>query len=86
IWADHLTAEGVVDILWNTDSAAAVGTGPMYYHSGEPDVFRRVRAFENYYSMDGKTPSGHWLYPQEVTEIYFTLYASLDPAILALKS
>ncbi|MCK5414297.1 MAG: ABC transporter substrate-binding protein, partial [Thermoplasmata archaeon] len=86
IWKDHLTAEGIVDILWNTDPIALIGTGPMFYHSGEPDVFRRIVAFEDYWGKQDKSPSGHWLYPQEVTEIYFTLYASLDTAILALKS
>jgi ABC-type transport system substrate-binding protein/protocatechuate 3,4-dioxygenase beta subunit len=86
IWKDHLTAEGIVDILWNTDPAATIGTGPMMYHSGEADVFRRIVVFEDYWGVNDKSPSGHWLYPQTVTEIYFTLYASLDTAILALKS
>ncbi|MCK4970990.1 MAG: ABC transporter substrate-binding protein, partial [Thermoplasmata archaeon] len=85
IWADHLV-DGIVDILWNTDPEATIGTGPMYYHSGEPDVFRRVVVFEDYWGVDEKTPSGDWMFPQQVTEIYFTLYASLDTAILALKS
>jgi ABC-type transport system substrate-binding protein len=86
IWTDHRTPEGIVDILWNTDEEATIGTGPMMYDSGEADVFRRVVVFEDYWGVDEKSPSGHWLYPQEVTEIYFTLYASLDTAILALKS
>ncbi len=85
IWKDHLTHEGIVDILWNTDPAATIGTGPMYYHSGEPDVFRRVEAFEDYWGVDAKTPSGHWLYPQEVDAINFTLYSNQDLAIQALK-
>ncbi len=86
IWSDHLTNDGIVDILWNTDTDAAIGTGPFYYHSGEPDVFRRMVAYDEYWGVDETTTSGHRLFPVSVTEIYFTLYASLDTAILALKS
>ncbi|MCK4969833.1 MAG: hypothetical protein KAS77_04880, partial [Thermoplasmata archaeon] len=85
IWEDHLTSWGIVDILWNTDPEATIGTGPMYYHSGEADVFRRVEAFEDYWGVDVKTPSGDWLYPQEVDAINFTLYSTVDTAIQALK-
>jgi ABC-type transport system substrate-binding protein len=91
IWASHLDSEGIVDVQWTEDQDAAIGSGPFYYHSGEPDVFRRLVKFEDYnggsyWGMQFKTPSDHYIYPQEADEIYFTLYSTLDTAILALKS
>ncbi len=85
IWKDHLTAGGAIDILWNTDVKATIGTGPLYYHSGRNDEFRYLRAFPDYWGTRFNTPSGHWLYPQEVDAINFTLYSTVDAAIQALK-
>ncbi|MCD6461123.1 MAG: Ig-like domain-containing protein, partial [Thermoplasmata archaeon] len=85
IWEDHLGSDGTVDTLWN-DVKAATGTGPFYYAGGEKDVYREVRRFDDYWGKNFTTPSGHRLFPQEVTRIYFKLYSSLDTAILALKS
>ncbi len=85
IWKDHLTSDGVVDTLWN-DPKAAIGTGPFYYAGGKDNVYREVKVFEDHWGKDFTTPSGHRIYPTEVTRIYFKLYTSLDTAILALKT
>ncbi|MCK4718671.1 MAG: hypothetical protein KAT70_08390, partial [Thermoplasmata archaeon] len=85
IWSSHLS-DGVVDTLWGDDSDATIGTGPFYYAGGEKDVYRDLRIFDDYWGKDEVTPSGHALYPAEITRIYFKLYSSLDTAILALKS
>lgn len=85
IWVDHLTDDMTVDPLWS-DETASIGTGPLEYHSGQTNVFRRMVKFTDYWGKDFTTPSGHYIYPQEVDEIYFKLYSSLDTAILALKS
>lgn len=86
IWADHLTAEGTIDVLWNTDEKATIGTGAFKYDSGVRNVFRKLVKFEDYWGKTELSPSGHHLYPQEVDTIYLKIYSSLDTAILALKS
>ena len=85
IWEDHLFADGTLDVLWNTDPDATIGTGPFYYHSGEIDEWRYLVKWDQYWGKTFRSPSGHWVYPQKVDGINFTLYSTLDHAIQALK-
>lgn len=85
IWEDHLAPGGSVDTLWNSDPKATIGTGPLYYDKGVDDEYRVMRAFEDYWGTEMTTPSGHWMYPQEVAGINFTLYSNNDLAVQTMK-
>lgn len=92
IWKDHMSDDKAyyesdgVDVLWNTNKDATIGTGPFYYQSGEKDVYRIMKRYDDYWGKDFVTPDGHRIWPVNVNGIHFKLYSSLDTAILALKS
>lgn len=85
IWEDHLTADGLLDVLWN-DPAATISTGVYKYKEGTPNTYRIMERFEDYWGKDFETPAGYAIYPQNVEQLYYKIYASLDTAILALQA
>jgi peptide/nickel transport system substrate-binding protein len=87
IWEHHLTADGLIDVLWGNDPAAAIGTGPYYYKEGTSSVYRIMQKFPDYWGKDFRTPYlDYAIYPPNVDTIYYKIYASIDTAILALQA
>ncbi|MVT35389.1 MAG: hypothetical protein GPW18_01220 [Euryarchaeota archaeon] len=80
------TTAGVIDTTWNTDPMATMGTGQYYYVTGVPGSYRVIALNTNYWGKNFVTPAGYHIYPQNVTQIYFKVYSSLDTAVLALES
>jgi ABC-type transport system substrate-binding protein len=86
IWENHLTADGLIDVLWS-DPTAAIGTGPYYYKEGTDSVYRIMQKFPDYWGKDFRTPYlDYALYPPNVDTIYYKIYASIDTCILALQA
>ncbi len=96
IWGSHTIDEqsgaaldylagGVVDVKWNIDPAATTGTGPVMYAGGIPRAFRIEKVYQNYWGKNVKTPQGYPLFFSNFDTIRFTIYTSLDTAILALQ-
>lgn len=85
IWEDHLTEDGLLDDLWN-DPAATISTGPFRYKEGEDNTYRVMEKFDGYWGKEFETPAGYKLYPPNVDELYYKIYASIDTAILALQA
>src|SRR4030042_307941 len=85
IWADHLTAEGTFYVLWN-DELATVSTGAYMYKEGQPNTYRIMERNEDYWGKEFVTPAGYNIYPPNVHQLYYKIYASIDTAILALQA
>jgi len=100
IWKDHLVdvdgqgvavdeqgyTHGIVDVTWNSDPKATIGTGWWMYGGGVRDSYRVEVPYENYWGKDFKTPNGYPFYNENVTQLYFKVYSNLDTAILALET
>ena len=71
-----------------TELDATVGTGPMYLESWIPEQGSVIKAYEDYWDIDGTTT---WAgeeypnYPQHATTIKFKIYTQLHVEILALQ-
>lgn len=77
---------GIIDTSWNSDPIATMGTSVYYYVGGVPGSYRVIALNTNFWGKNFVTPAGYHIYPQNVTEIYFKVYSTLDTAVLALES
>jgi len=84
IWQDHLSQDGIVDVLWN-DPFAATGSGPFRYAYGVSDEYRVMEKNNMYWGKEFSTPSGYATYPPNVDRLHFQVISSTDAAVLALK-
>jgi ABC-type transport system substrate-binding protein len=84
IWESHTDIYGIVDILWN-DPQAAVGTGPFYYSDGLANEYRIMTKYDGYWGKNLTTPEGYKLYPDNVDQLHFKVFSSMDTAVLALQ-
>jgi peptide/nickel transport system substrate-binding protein len=84
IWQDHLV-DDLLDVLWN-DPKAAISTGPWMYKEGAQNTYRIMVKYPGYWGKNQTTPLGYKMYPPNVDELYYKIYASIDTAILALQS
>ncbi|MGQ9587226.1 MAG: ABC transporter substrate-binding protein [Thermoplasmata archaeon] len=85
IWEDHLTEDGLLDVLWN-DPKATIATGPWRYKEGEDNTYRIMEKYTGYWGKEATTPLGYKMYAPNIDQLYFKMYASIDTAILALQS
>ena len=72
-----------------SETDACVGTGPMYLESWTPEQGSVLKAYEDYWDIDGTTSwegNEYPNYPQHVKTIKFKIYTQLDVAILALQN
>ena len=100
IWAKHLVSvkgqstsvdsegytAGIVNVAWNDNPEATIGTGSWMYAGGVKDSYRIEKPYSGYWGKDFKTPDGYPFWNPNVTEMYFKVYANLDTAALALQS
>jgi ABC-type transport system substrate-binding protein len=86
IWENHLTADGLIDVKWGTDKAATISTGPWKYKEGTSNSYRIMEKYTGYWGKNQTTPLGYKMYPPNIDQLYFKIYASIDTAILALQS
>jgi len=85
IWQNHLTWDGLLDVLWN-DPQGSVGTGPFRYLYGVSDAYRIMEVFTGYWGRNLTTPLGYRLYPAHIDQLYFKVTHTMDETILALQS
>ena len=100
IWKNHLVdvdghgtsvdahgyTHGVIDVSWNSDPAATIGTGPWMYGGGVRDSYRIEVPYDGYWGKNFKSPDGYPFWNPNVTELYFKIYTNLDTAVLALQT
>jgi len=100
IWKNHLVAvnggstsvdsegytQGIVDVTWNSDPAATIGTGAWMYGGGVKDSYRIEKPYSGYWGKNFRTPDGYPLWNPNVTEMMFKVYSNLDTAVLALQT
>ena len=86
IWQSHLTSDGLIDTTWGTDPRATISTGPWKYKEGIQNTYRIMEKYTNYWGKNATTPLGYKMYPPNVDQLYYKIYASIDTAILALQS
>jgi peptide/nickel transport system substrate-binding protein len=85
IWENHVTPDGLIDVLWN-DPAATISTGPWKYKEGADNVYRIMEKYDGYWGKEKTTPLGYNFWAPNIDQLYFKMYASIDTAILALQS
>lgn len=90
VWKDHLKADAgcevCLDPQWN-EPGAMVGSGPWTFVSGVKDSRYVIQRNDLFWGKDFRTPFGkHPLWSKNVKTIQFDIYASLESAILALRS
>jgi len=85
VTAEGYTA-GVLDTTWNSDPMATMGTSIYYYAGGVPGSYRVEKLNTYFWGKNFVTPAGYHIYPQNVTQLYFKIYTTLDTAVLALES
>ena len=85
IWQNHVTSAGLLDILWS-DPKATISTGPWKYKEGAQSTYRIMEKYTGYWGKNATTPMGYKMYPPNIDQLYYKIYASLDTAILALQS
>ncbi|MBN1677134.1 MAG: hypothetical protein JW880_01205 [Candidatus Thermoplasmatota archaeon] len=76
---------GTYDVTWDSP-LATISTGAYMYKEGIPDTYRLMVRNEDYWGKTFQTPSGRSVYPANVHELYYKIYASIDTAILALQA
>ncbi len=85
VTAEGYTA-GVIDTTWNSDPMATMGSSIYYYAGGVPGSYRIEKLNTYFWGKNFVTPTGYHIYPQNVTQLYFKIYTTLDTAVLALES
>lgn len=90
IWENHLTEDGLLDVLYN-EPDASVSTGPFKYGGGIASTYRVMDKWTGYWGKNVSgapftTPLGYKTYPPNIDHLYYKIYASLDTAILALQA
>ena len=85
IWENHLTTDGLLNVLWN-DKAATISTGPWRYKEGTDNTYRIMEKYTGYWGKNTTTPLGYKLYPTHIDQLYFRITPTMDSAILALQS
>ena len=85
IWQNHTTSGGLLDVLWN-DETATISTGPWRYKEGEDNTYRIMEKYTGYWGKNATTPLNYKMYAPNIDQLYYKMYASIDTAILALQS
>ncbi|MCU0852306.1 MAG: ABC transporter substrate-binding protein [Thermoplasmata archaeon] len=85
IWENHLTEDGLLDVLWNHEDAT-ISTGPWMYLEGEDNSYRIMGKYDGYWGKEATTPLGYKFWAPNIDQLYYKMYASIDTAILALQS
>ena len=86
IWENHVDSENRVDVIWGTDPAATIGTGPFYYAGGVDFDYRVLDKNTQYWGKSFVLPDGCSTYPPNVDRLHFTVEGSVDSAVNALRS
>lgn len=82
---DGVNADGTYNVLWN-NKLATVSTGPFKYKEGIDNTYRLMVRNEDYWGKEFTTPSGEIIFPPNVHQLYYKIYANIDTAILALQA
>ncbi|MGC8663662.1 MAG: ABC transporter substrate-binding protein [Thermoplasmata archaeon] len=80
------STNGIVDTSWTESPLATMGTSIFYYAGGLRNSYEYINLNTNFWGKNWVSPSGYHVYPQNISQIYFKIYTTLDTAVLALET